>query len=102
MKSHRDNRLAKLLWPNLSRSSLARLAALNETYGLSVENGDVTIIDGQWYVTHSGLLRTAVQRKCQGIHAQPVEEFCNCQTSCYAFRAIVFTSSRCKGFVGYG
>ena len=102
MKSHRDHRLAKLMWPNLSRRSLAGLAALNETHGLSLRDGDVTIIDGQWYVTHSGLLRTAMQRKCQGIDAQPVEEFCNRKTSCYAFRATVFTSSTCKGFVGYG
>jgi hypothetical protein len=33
---------------------------------------------------------------------QPVKEFCDSSSSRYAFRATVYTSPTCKGFVGYG
>jgi hypothetical protein len=53
-------------------------------------------------VTHSGLLSLARRRRCLGIHARPVLEFCDPIKSRWAFEATVYTSSRSKGFVGYG
>ncbi len=53
-------------------------------------------------MTHAGLLRLAVRSRCLGMRVQPVKEFCETATSRYAFRAIVYTSRTCKGFVGYG
>jgi len=58
--------------------------------------------NGRWYVTHSGLLRLADRRHCSGIRVQPVREFCNPQSARWAFRATVYKSRNCKGFVGYG
>src|SRR5438477_5942491 len=59
-------------------------------------------MDGRWYVSHSGLLRIAARKHCQGMRVQPVKEFCDSNSSRYAFRATVYTSPTCKGFVGYG
>jgi hypothetical protein len=35
---------------------------------ISIESGDVLLIEGKWYVTHSGLLRLARRKKCSGIY----------------------------------
>jgi hypothetical protein len=59
-------------------------------------------LDGGWYVTHSGLLRLAERRHCAGIHVQPVLKSCDPANSRWVFRAVVYKSRTCKGFVGYG
>jgi hypothetical protein len=45
---------------------------------------------------------SARRNRCAGIHAQPATEFCDAAGSRWAFKATVFKSPRCKGFVGYG
>src|SRR5207302_3712837 len=42
------------------------------------------------------------RNRCRGIQIQPVREFCDPGAARYAFRAIVYRSSKCRGFVGYG
>ena len=59
-------------------------------------------LDGHWYVTHTGLLRLASRRRCAGIHVEPVQEFSEPSVARWAFKATVFKSPLCKGFVGYG
>jgi hypothetical protein len=97
-----DVRLARLKWGNLEKPLLENLLWLLRRQRLSVAAGDLLLIDGKWYVTHSGLLRVALRKHCQGIRVQPVKELCGWDTSRFAFRATVFTSPTCKGFVGYG
>jgi len=65
-------------------------------------SGDVKYFEGGWYITHPGLLRLAARRKCAGIHSRHVPEFSNSANSLWVFRATVFKSRACKGFVGYG
>jgi hypothetical protein len=67
-----------------------------------VESGDLLWLDGHWYVTHSGLIRLARRNHCAGIHVEPVAQFSDPVTSRWAFRATVYKSRTCKGFVGYG
>jgi len=107
MKSTQDNfaresRFAKLLYGDLSKSALRALSELIRTHQVSVTNGDVKYLDGGWYVTHSGLLRLAERRRCAGIHCRPVLESSDPTTSRWVFRAAVFKSRACRGFVGYG
>jgi len=71
-------------------------------YRFSVENGDLLWLDGHWYVSHSGLIRLARRNHCSGIHVEPVSEFSDPSTSRWAFKAIVYKSRTCRGFVGYG
>ena len=69
---------------------------------LSVESGDLLWLDGRWYVTHSGLIRLARRNRCAGIHVEPVAQFSDPTASRWAFKATVYKSRTCRGFVGYG
>jgi hypothetical protein len=69
---------------------------------LDLKPGDVIPLDGRLYVTHSGLLRLARRKRCAGIHVLPVDRFCDPANASWAFRATVYKSRNCKGFVGYG
>src|SRR5437016_4701763 len=75
---------------------------LAKRYRLSVESGDLLWLDGHWYVTHSGLIRLARRSHCAGIHVEPVAQFSDPSTSRWAFKATVYKSRTCRGFVGYG
>src|SRR2546426_4366782 len=97
-----DVRLAKSKWGDLNKPLLDSLVGALRRHRLSLAGGDLLLMDGRWYVTHSGLLRIAVRKHCQGMRVQPVTEFCDSNSSRYAFRATVYTSPTCKGFVGYG
>jgi len=97
-----DVRLAKSKWCDLNKPLLDSLVGALRRHRLSLAGGDLLLMDGRWYVTHSGLLRIAVRKHCQGMRVQPVKEFCDSSSSRYAFRATVYTSATCKGFVGYG
>jgi len=75
---------------------------LDKRHGFSVESGDLLWLDGHWYVSHSGLIRLAHRSHCAGIHVEPVSQFSDPTISRWAFRATVFRSRSCRGFVGYG
>ena len=89
--------------PNsISNKPLVAPAGLAKRYRFSVENGDLLWLDGHWYVSHSGLVRLARRNHCAGIHVEPVSEFSDPSTSRWAFKATVYKSPTCRGFVGYG
>ena len=98
----RDVRVAKSLFGDLSVSSHTTLVALLRRTRLSLAIGDLTLLNGAWYVTGAGLLRLALNRHCLGIHSRPVLESSNPLARRWVFRATVYTSPECKGFVGYG
>jgi hypothetical protein len=93
---------AQARWGTLSEGALAQLIELTDRYGLSIDSGDLLLLSSRWYVTHAGLLRIARQKQCSGIQVQPAIQFCDAATSRWAFKATVYRSQRCKGFVGYG
>ena len=95
-------RLAKTIWPALSRAAFQKLCALSEENRLSLLAGDITYLESGWYVTHSGLLRLARRNRCAGIDVRPLTKFCDPATLRWAFKAIVYKSAKCRGFVGYG
>jgi len=78
------------------------LTHLTARYRFAVCSGDVLYFDEHWYVTHTGLLGLANRRHCAGIHVQPVPEFSDARNSRWAFRAIIYKSQACRGFVGFG
>ena len=98
----RETRLAKSLFGDLPKSALRVLKELILRHKVSVANGDVRYLSGSWYVTHSGLLGIANRRRCFGIRVQPVGEFCDKSADRWVFKASIFKSRTCKGFVGYG
>jgi hypothetical protein len=98
----REARLAKSLCGDLSKTALKSLEGLVRRYKLSLADGDLKYLNSGWYVTHSGLLRLAERRHCAGMHVRPVFKSSDPPNSRWVFRAVVFKSGTCKGFVGYG
>lgn len=99
----RNLRLARLKYGALISPVVAlTLRALTKQFAFSLELGDVLLLDGSWYVTHSGLLRLANRKGCLGIRVQPVFGFCSPEQARWAFRATAFKAATCKGFNGYG
>ena len=100
----RSNRIyAKRLWrENIQRRHLQSLADLTERYGISIAKGEIQLLNGSWYITHSGLLRLAYRSRCSGIQVRPLREYCDQPSNRWVFEATVYKSSTSKGFVGYG
>jgi hypothetical protein len=86
----------------LSISVLQVLKELTTDYRLSIRSGDLLLLEGRWYVTHTGLLRLARRSHCAGISVDVVAELSDPAAGRWAFKATVFRSPKCKGFVGYG
>jgi hypothetical protein len=80
----------------------AEAIPFDKRHRLFVESGDLLRLDGHWYVTHSGLLRLALRNHCAGINVEPVLKLSDPSVSRWAFKATVYKSKNCRGFVGYG
>ena len=93
---------ARLRWGALPKIMVRALKGLSIEHRLSVRSGDLLPLDGRWYVTHTGLLRLARRSRCAGISVDAVPELSDTSGSRWAFRATVYRSKNCKGFVGYG
>src|SRR5271170_2220717 len=94
--------LARSIWGELSPTLLQGLVSLTEKYGLSVGLGDLQQIDGRWYVTHAGLLRTAQRGRCHGIRTSLQRDVSDPIGSRWVFKATVYKTPSSRGFVGYG
>jgi hypothetical protein len=97
-----NSTVARRKWPEqTNRTCIHLLEALTRSFGFSIASGDLIFLNG-WYVTHAGLLRLARRSRCFGIHVEPVPDFSSMAASRWAFKATVFRSRTCRGFVGYG
>jgi hypothetical protein len=100
---HQNAACARALWPDeCSKQTLNALRELTTRFGFSVRLGEIRLLNGAWYVTHSGLIRLAERRRCGGISSRPMPAFSDPVASRWVFRATVYKSSRSRGFVGYG
>jgi hypothetical protein len=97
-----NRRMAKRLWHRLSPTISHSLKELTSEHQLSVASGDLLILEGKWYVTHTGLLRLACRKRCAGIRVRPASAFCDALAHRWAFEATVYKSKTCQGFSGYG
>ena len=70
--------------------------------GFSVAAGDMKLLENQWYVTHSGLIRLAQRRGCSGITVHLVSNASDWASSRWVFKATVYKNRGAKKFVGYG
>jgi hypothetical protein len=94
--------MAEALWGKMSQVALDVLEDLTKRYSLRVAFGELLYLDGKWYVTHSGLLRIATRHRCSGIQVRPAIGLSDPSASRWAFKATVYKSKACRGFVGYG
>ena len=75
---------------------------MSRDFGLALADGELQLIDGHWYITHAGLMHLSIRNRCYGIDVRPAASFCDAATSRWAFKATVYKSPKCRGFVGYG
>jgi hypothetical protein len=108
-KSHtshplRENlRLARqLLGGTLPSRVLKSLETLSKDFNFSLGKGELQFIDGCCYVTHTGLLRLARRKRCNGIHVEAVDSLCDSGAGRFVLKATVYPSRNSSGFVGYG
>ena len=93
---------ARLRWGALPDGLVRCLKEFTTEHRFSVASGDLLLLDGRWYVTHTGLLCLARRRHCAGISVESVPELADPGAGRWAFKATVYRSAQCKGFVGYG
>jgi len=97
-----NKKTARSAWGRLPLAALKSLQNLTEAHGVSVAAGDVQLLNGQWYVTHGGLLRISERRRCIGIRTALDKRFSDPSVGRWVFKATVYKRPGSKGFVGYG
>ena len=98
-----NRRLAGELWGDeIQKRHLRALQDLTERFSFSIGRGEIRLLNGNWYVTHAGLLRMANRNRCSGIRVHLVHEYCDHQASRWVFKAMVYKFHGSKAFVGYG
>lgn len=67
-----NRKLARSRWGTLlTEGHLSVLAELARQFQFSVAMGDLILLDGRWYVTHTGLIRLARNKRCAGYPGSP-------------------------------
>jgi hypothetical protein len=97
-----NTRFAKKTWPQIGAAHIQTLKSLTDRYKFSVRSGDVILLENRWYVTHTGLIRLARRSRCAGIHAEAAQALSEPARCRWAFKATVYKSRNCKGFMGFG
>ena len=96
-------RIAGQIWVGrIHRQQRSVLRTLSREFRISVAAGDVQLLDGQLYVTHTGLLGIARRKRCHGIRCSLVKSVSAPSANRWVFKAVVLTSKISPGFVGYG
>jgi hypothetical protein len=98
----RELALAKSLLGSLSGPAINSLKSLIAEHAFSMARGDLTYFGNGWHITHAGLLRLADRRRCLGIHTRAILASSDPRQHRWVFKATVFKSPTCKGFIGYG
>jgi hypothetical protein len=78
------------------------LETLTREFGFSLHSGELQVLNGHWYVTHTVLLALARRKKCCGISVEAVDSLSDPPTNRFVLKATVFPSKGSAGFVGYG
>jgi hypothetical protein len=85
-----------------SARTIDLLASITGNFQFSFKAGELQIINGNWYVTHTGLLRLARRKKCSGIHVEVVDSLCEYSARRFVLKATAYPTKGSSGFVGYG
>ena len=88
------------IWGELPTVTLRALKELASRNLLSIAAGDIQLLNGRWYVTHSGLLRIATHSRCSAITTSIDKMASDPANNRWVFRATVYKSPRSRGFVG--
>src|SRR6516225_6854887 len=87
---------------SFSSRAIDLLASITREFQFSFKAGELQVINGNWYVTHTGLLGLARRKRCRGIHVEAVDSLCDSAANRFVLKATVYPSKGSAGFVGYG
>ena len=73
-----------------------------ERTSTTVPGGAVPPQGGDAFITHKSLIELAKRSHCAGIDVEPVIALCRPEKNFWVFKATVYKSAKCRGFVGYG
>ena len=68
----------------------------------SARAGDLQLLEGRWYVTHSGLVRLSRRNGCSGIQVDPVPRFCDAEAHPLGLQGKSLQIARLTGLRGPG
>ncbi len=94
--------VANAIWGPIAPVLDQALEHLTKTFSFCIATGDVILLNGRWYVTHSGLIRLAFREGCGGISTSLVRKYSQASSRMWTFRATVYRKSGKRWFVGYG
>ena len=92
----------QLLGPTLSERLAESLEVLSNDFAFCLGSGELQLINGSWYVTHTGLVGLARRKRCSGIHVEAVPALCDSTAHRFVLKATVYPCKSSVGFVGYG
>jgi len=92
----------RLLGRTLPTRLAESLASLSKDFAFSLNSGEIQLVNGKWYVTHTGLIRLARRKRCCGIHVEAVDSLSDSAARRFVLKATVYPSKNSSGFVGYG
>ncbi len=98
----RNLRLARTIFGVGKQQILLKLLEHLSAMHFDIGSGDLALLSNHWYVTHTGLLRMAKRKRCSGIEVEAVVNLCDSAAGRYVFKATVYNSRSCRGFVGFG
>ena len=94
--------VADAIWAPLTPVLSQALDHLTKQFSFCVAAGDILLLNGRWYVTHSGLISLAFRQGCNGISTSVVRRYSEVGSRSWTFRATVYKRNAKRGFVGYG
>lgn len=96
-------KIARKRWGReLSISAQASLIDLTKRLSISITSGDLQLLQGKWYMTHSGLLRLAHRKGCYSLRTNIEKDLSDSTSGRWVFKAVVYKSSKSEAFTGYG
>jgi hypothetical protein len=78
------------------------LKCLSDDLQADIASGDLLLLNSNWYVTNTGLIRLALRKKCYGISVEVVGSLCDSAARRFVLKATAYPSKNSSGFVGYG
>jgi hypothetical protein len=75
-----------------SSRAIDLLASITREFRFSFKAGEPQILNGNWYVTHTGLIGLARRKRCSGIHVEAVDSLCDPAANRFVLKATVFPS----------
>jgi hypothetical protein len=94
--------VAHAIWGSLEPVLDRALEQLTNRFSFCIATGDIILLNGRWYVTHSGLISLAFRQGCNGISTSLVRRYSDATSRSWTFRATVYKKNAKRGFVGYG